>query len=155
MLSPFSGSKKQVASTACYLFHAGFLLGLLFDPENGGHMLLRNVGWFQRTTRRYVSEDRTLPRYKDWHGEMASLLLHHSEGKNIQSHVWALGTYRQYVRHDCVSTAAPFDSPTHVVHCHSYANQRQNVNISPIRSRPALATIQLPIQRVRELFLWG
>jgi hypothetical protein len=25
-------------------FHAGFLLGLVFDPEDGGDMLMRNVG---------------------------------------------------------------------------------------------------------------
>jgi hypothetical protein len=25
-------------------FHAGFLLGLFFDPEDGGDMFLRNVG---------------------------------------------------------------------------------------------------------------
>jgi hypothetical protein len=26
-------------------FHAGFLLNLFFDPEDGGDMFLRNVGW--------------------------------------------------------------------------------------------------------------
>jgi hypothetical protein len=30
--------------TAYYLHHAGFLLGLFFDPENEGGMFLRNVG---------------------------------------------------------------------------------------------------------------
>jgi hypothetical protein len=39
----------------CELFHAGFLYDLLFNPENGGDMFLRNV-W---TTRRYVAKDRT------------------------------------------------------------------------------------------------
>jgi hypothetical protein len=32
---------KQVASS----FHAGLLLNLFFDPEDGGNMFLRNVGW--------------------------------------------------------------------------------------------------------------
>jgi hypothetical protein len=28
----------------CYVLHAGFLLGLFFDPEDRGDMLLRNIG---------------------------------------------------------------------------------------------------------------
>jgi hypothetical protein len=28
----------------CYLLHAGFLLGLFFYPEDGGNMLLQDVG---------------------------------------------------------------------------------------------------------------
>jgi hypothetical protein len=31
--------------TACYLLHDGFLLGLFFEPEGGGDMLLQNVSW--------------------------------------------------------------------------------------------------------------
>jgi hypothetical protein len=34
----------QETSFACYLLDAGLLLGLLFDPEQGGDMFLRNVG---------------------------------------------------------------------------------------------------------------
>jgi hypothetical protein len=33
-----------VALLVC-LLHAGFLIGLLFDPENGGDVFLWNVGW--------------------------------------------------------------------------------------------------------------
>jgi hypothetical protein len=40
-------SMKRAASEAtCYLLHDGFLLGLFFDPEDGGHIFLRNIGRF-------------------------------------------------------------------------------------------------------------
>jgi hypothetical protein len=32
-----------LASTQCSIKHTGFLLGLHFDPEDGGVMFLRNV----------------------------------------------------------------------------------------------------------------
>jgi hypothetical protein len=35
-------SMKQAASK--FLLDTGFLLGLLFNPEDGGYMFLRNVG---------------------------------------------------------------------------------------------------------------
>jgi hypothetical protein len=40
-VSPPSSESK---SYACHLLSRGFLLGLLFDPEDGGDMFLRNVG---------------------------------------------------------------------------------------------------------------
>jgi hypothetical protein len=32
------------AGSVCHLIHAGFLLGLFFDPEDGGDMFLLNIG---------------------------------------------------------------------------------------------------------------
>jgi hypothetical protein len=37
-----------------------FLLVLFFDPEDGGDMLLQNVGCIQRGARRYIPENKTL-----------------------------------------------------------------------------------------------
>jgi hypothetical protein len=34
------GRNQHEARSACYLSHAGFLLGLFFDPEDGGDMFL-------------------------------------------------------------------------------------------------------------------
>jgi hypothetical protein len=45
---------------AYYLFHAGFLISLLFDPKDGSDMFLRNVSWLYRITWCYIPEDKTL-----------------------------------------------------------------------------------------------
>jgi hypothetical protein len=37
-------SFKLMYGSAFYLLHAGFLLGLFFEHEDGGDMILRNVG---------------------------------------------------------------------------------------------------------------
>jgi hypothetical protein len=40
----FFQNKQMDNERGCrYLFHAGFFLGLFFDPEDGGDMFLRNV----------------------------------------------------------------------------------------------------------------
>jgi hypothetical protein len=39
---PKKKPSKKVLLFTC--FHAGFLLGLFFDPEDGSDMFLRNVG---------------------------------------------------------------------------------------------------------------
>jgi hypothetical protein len=35
---------QQVASSACFLLRGSFLLGLFFDPEDGGNIFLQNIG---------------------------------------------------------------------------------------------------------------
>jgi hypothetical protein len=45
MQSPSSGPKNK-PSNQSYLLHAGFLLGLLVDPEDEGGIFHRNVGLF-------------------------------------------------------------------------------------------------------------
>jgi hypothetical protein len=42
------------------LLSAGFLLGLIFNPEDGGDMLLQYVCCFQQATWHYIVEDKTL-----------------------------------------------------------------------------------------------
>jgi hypothetical protein len=39
-----SGSKNKPSKKLATCFHAGFLLALFFDPEDGSDMFLRNVG---------------------------------------------------------------------------------------------------------------
>jgi hypothetical protein len=45
---------------ASYWLHAGFLLGLFFDPEDGGICSSGTSVDFHCTTRHYIPEDRTL-----------------------------------------------------------------------------------------------
>jgi hypothetical protein len=47
----------NAAFPACVLLYDGFLLGLLFDPEDGSDILLADFHW---TTLYYIPEDRTL-----------------------------------------------------------------------------------------------
>jgi hypothetical protein len=42
MSPPSSGSKNKLLATC---FHAGFFLGLFFNPEDGGDTFLRNLDW--------------------------------------------------------------------------------------------------------------
>jgi hypothetical protein len=36
---------EKSTDIAFYLLHAGFLLGLFFDNEDGGEIFLQNFGW--------------------------------------------------------------------------------------------------------------
>jgi hypothetical protein len=50
--------KQGAISSACYLLHADFMLGMFFDPEDGGDVFFRDVDI--RITRHYVPEDITV-----------------------------------------------------------------------------------------------
>jgi hypothetical protein len=41
--SPLKGNRHRALLAIC--FHADFLLSLFFDPEDGGDIFLRNVGY--------------------------------------------------------------------------------------------------------------
>jgi hypothetical protein len=45
-------------------FDAGFMLGLFFDPENGGACCSETSVSLQRSTWRYIPEDRTLHNHR-------------------------------------------------------------------------------------------
>jgi hypothetical protein len=49
--------------------------GVLFNPEYGGHMLLRNVGWL-RSIWRYIPEDRTLHNHRCENLKFCKLVFH-------------------------------------------------------------------------------
>jgi hypothetical protein len=51
---------RNVSCSACCLFHAGVSPGLLVSPEDGGDMLLRNVGGLSTDYTAYVPEDNDL-----------------------------------------------------------------------------------------------
>jgi hypothetical protein len=62
MLAPSLNSK----SSACYLIHTGFFLGLFFEPEDGGACSSEMSGDFQQTTLRYIPEDRTFQDFMEF-----------------------------------------------------------------------------------------
>jgi hypothetical protein len=61
-LRKFIECPKQFAASifACHLFHAGYLIGLLFHPKDGSRMFPETSVPFYRTTQRYILEDSTI-----------------------------------------------------------------------------------------------
>jgi hypothetical protein len=59
---------RHEAGSACWMLHAGFLLGLLFDPEYENCMFLRNKD-FHQTAWRYIPGDNYFMSYRvaSWH----------------------------------------------------------------------------------------
>jgi hypothetical protein len=51
---------RSMYSSACCLLRADFLFDVFFNPEDWCSILLQNSVHFHRTTRCYISEDRTL-----------------------------------------------------------------------------------------------
>jgi hypothetical protein len=60
MLASESQQSKQQTGSACCLLHAGFLLGLFFNPEDGGDMFFPKQWLTLAGTQHYIPEDRTL-----------------------------------------------------------------------------------------------
>jgi hypothetical protein len=55
-----SGNAPVSGGTACSLLSACFFLGLHLEPEDGGNIFLRYILHYHRTTRRYITEYKTL-----------------------------------------------------------------------------------------------
>jgi hypothetical protein len=53
-------TKYLIQSQAFCLLHAGFLFCLIFNPEDGADILLRNTGWLSADYTTLYPEDRTV-----------------------------------------------------------------------------------------------
>jgi hypothetical protein len=74
-------SPPSTESYACYLLDTGFLLGLFFDPEDGGNMLLPNVAWLSNDytalyPRRYSLHNSSITRSSGRNYCLLSLIRH-------------------------------------------------------------------------------
>jgi hypothetical protein len=56
----YGSEESSVEAGGKQSFHAGFLLGLFFEPEDEADTFLRNVHDSQLTTRHYIPEERAL-----------------------------------------------------------------------------------------------
>jgi hypothetical protein len=80
------GTNLHIKSTVFWditCFHAGFLLGLFFDTEDGGDMFLRNVGWLPADYMVLYPEDSTLHNHRC---ENLKSCKFHIHSENIKLH---------------------------------------------------------------------
>jgi hypothetical protein len=83
----WKSTDASVFSSAFCLLYASFLLGLLFNPEEGGDIFLHNVRWLPTATRHCITDDRTrhnnrrenlksyIVKY-EWFGTKGKLMIH-------------------------------------------------------------------------------
>jgi hypothetical protein len=51
----------------CYLFNAAFLLGSIFDLEDGGYIFFRNVGWLSTDNSFLSKKIELFKKIQFWH----------------------------------------------------------------------------------------
>jgi hypothetical protein len=65
ILLMYSIGYEWIFKQKCHLLHAGFLCGLVFEPESVG-MSHRNVGWVSKDYTAYIREGRTVEQFETW-----------------------------------------------------------------------------------------
>jgi hypothetical protein len=71
-----AGNKSALQSLLATCFYPGFLLGLRFDPEDGGDIFLRNVAWHSRKWSWYIRDTICVSHYRhcpSWNSNSAPL----------------------------------------------------------------------------------
>jgi hypothetical protein len=117
MLPPASRSKNKLSRAALLdtCFHANFLLDLFFDPEGGGDMFFRKVGWNSTV---YTALYPSNPTYEVLHYVIFSIaLLLPLNSIQIFPHIFYSGTFTLYLslRHRCDRDSCPRKAGTVIV----------------------------------------